>query len=188
MMRWGNRIVLLTIGAASLFLTACSGEDSPEQVSCGPTRTVLVWLGGDNNLADETSRKIEAMRRGWSGAASECLIYEDTPAGARLLRLHGGCAPASVPFVETLREYGRENSASAEVFARVLHEVARDYPADSYGLLYFSHASGWFPVGALEDPVRAGDIGTSAESVRSSGLLFVRWDGILRRRNKFRKA
>ena len=166
MMRWGNRIVLLTIGAASLFLTACSGEDSPEQVSCGPTRTVLVWLGGDNNLADETSRKIEAMRRGWSGAASECLIYEDTPAGARLLRLHGGCAPASVPFVETLREYGRENSASAEVFARVLHEVARDYPADSYGLLYFSHASGWFPVGALEDPVRAGDIGTSAESVR----------------------
>ena len=107
MMRCGDKVVLLTIGAASLFLTACSGESSPEQVSCGPTRTVLVWLGGDNNLADETSRKIEAMRRGWSGAAGECLIYEDTPAGARLLRLHGGCAPASVPFIETLREYGR---------------------------------------------------------------------------------
>ena len=46
MMRCGDKVVLLTIGAASLFLTACSGESSPEQVSCGPTRTVLVWLGG----------------------------------------------------------------------------------------------------------------------------------------------
>lgn len=54
--------------------------------------------------------------------------------------------------METVREYGAENSASAETFARVLREVAAEYPADSYGLIFFSHASGWLPAGALQNP------------------------------------
>lgn len=43
-------------------------------------------------------------------------------------------------------------SASAETFGRVLQEVADAYPADSYGLIFFSHASGWLPAGTLQKP------------------------------------
>ena len=34
----------------------------------------------------------------------------------------------------------------------MLREVAAEYPADSYGLIFFSHASGWLPAGALQNP------------------------------------
>jgi hypothetical protein len=46
----------------------------------------------------------------------------------------------------------RENSASPEVFADVLRRVVETYPADSYGLILFSHASGWLPEGTLSAP------------------------------------
>ena len=54
--------------------------------------------------------------------------------------------------MEIVREYGAENSASPATFARVLREVADEYPADSYGLIFFSHASGWLPAGTLQNP------------------------------------
>lgn len=117
-----------------------------------PVRTILVWLGGDNNLSDETGRKIEALRQGWTYTGNKCLIYQDSRDGARLLRLRGGCRTTPTPYVETVREYGAENSASPATFARVLREVADEYPADSYGLIFFSHASGWLPAGTLQNP------------------------------------
>ena len=115
-------------------------------------RTILVWLGGDNNLSDETGRKIEALRQGWTYTGNKCLIYQDSRDGARLLRLRGGCRTTPPPYVEIVREYGAENSASPATFARVLREVADEYPADSYGLIFFSHASGWLPAGTLQNP------------------------------------
>lgn len=72
-----------------------------------------------------------------------------------------GCRTTPTPYVETVREYGAENSASAETFARVLREVAAEYPADSYGLIFFSRT----PVAGCRlalcrtrrpDPVRSG--------------------------------
>lgn len=117
-----------------------------------PVRTILVWLGGDNNLSDETGRKIEALRQGWTYTGNKCLIYQDSRDGARLLRLRGGCRTTPTPYVEIVREYGAENSASPATFARVLREVADEYPADSYGLIFFSHASGWLPAGTLQNP------------------------------------
>ena len=117
-----------------------------------PTRTILVWLGGDNNLSDETAQKVEALRQGWTWTGNKCLVYRDSPEGAQLLRLRGGCQVTPTPYVEVVREYGPENSASAAIFARVVREVAAEYPADSYGLIFFSHASGWLPAGTLEQP------------------------------------
>ena len=121
-----------------------------------PTRTVLVYLAGDNNLSGETEQKVEAMRRGWGWTSSTLLVYEDRrDMGARLLRIRGGCSVTPVPYVETIREYGSENSASAATLERVLREVMTEYPADSYGMIFFSHASGWLPAGRLQNPTRA---------------------------------
>lgn len=144
-------------------LGSCINEEYEGPDPNLPTRTIVVWLGGDNNLSDETVRKIEALRQGWTYTGNKCLIYQDSRDGARLLRLRGGCRTTPTPYVETVREYGAENSASAETFARVLREVADTYPADSYGLIFFSHASGWLPAGTLQKPqtpqVRSRSIG-----------------------------
>ena len=136
----------------ALLCGACIGERYEGPDPNLPTRTILVWLAGDNNLSDEAARKVEALRQGWTYTGNKCLIYRDSPDGAQLLRLRGGCPATPTPYVETVREYGAQNSASAETFGRVLRDVAAEYPADSYGLLFFSHASGWLPPGTLHQP------------------------------------
>ena len=145
------RYILAVVLSAVLF-SSCINEEYEGPDPDLPVRTILVWLGGDNNLSDETGRKIEALRQGWTYTGNKCLIYQDSRDGARLLRLRGGCRTTPTPHVEIVREYGAENSASPATFARVLREVADEYPADSYGLIFFSHASGWLPAGALQNP------------------------------------
>lgn len=51
----------------------------------------------------------------------------------------------------TLKRYAEINSASPDNLRGVLEEIIGRYPADSYGLICFSHASGWLPQGALND-------------------------------------
>lgn len=145
------RYILAVLLLAVLF-SSCINEEYEGPDPDLPVRTILVWLGGDNNLSDETGRKIEALRQGWTYTGNKCLIYQDSRDGARLLRLRGGCRTTPTPYVEIVREYGAENSASPATFARVLREVADEYPADSYGLIFFSHASGWLPAGTLQNP------------------------------------
>ncbi len=145
------RYILVVVLSAVLF-SSCINEEYEGPDPDLPARTILVWLGGDNNLSDETGRKIEALRQGWTYTGNKCLIYQDSRDGARLLRLRGGCRTTPTPYVEIVREYGAENSASPATFARVLREVADEYPADSYGLIFFSHASGWLPAGTLQNP------------------------------------
>lgn len=118
-------------------LISCIDEEYAGPNPNLPSRTVLVYMAADNTLADEVSQKIEALRQGWTWTGNKCLIYVDTPQGARLLRLRGGCQVTPIPYIETVREYGAEDSASATVFGRVLGEVIEEYPADGYGLVFF---------------------------------------------------
>lgn len=150
-----KRVFAYYLVVLSAGLTSCIGEKYTGPDPNLPSRTVLVYMAADNSLADETERKIESLRQGWTWTGNKCLIYVDTPHGARLLRLRGGCQTTPTPYVETVREYGAENSASAAVFGRVLREVFEEYPADSYGLVFFSHASGWLPDSALRNPSRS---------------------------------
>ena len=134
-------------------LVSCISEDYEGPNPDLPSRTVLVYMDGDNNLYDEIEPKIEAMRQGWKYGNGKLLVYCDIAGkGARLLRIRGGCQVTPEPYIETVHEYGEINSASADVFKQVFQEAIQKYPAEEYGLIYFSHASGWLPSGALSDP------------------------------------
>ena len=137
--------VVLPIAAA--LLSACEKirvEEPP--VAC----TVLAYLAGDNNLSAEVAQKAEAMRQGAAAAnVGTLLVYWDKPQGASLQRL------AADGSFETIETYGQEDSASAEVFGRVLRRAFELAPAERYGLIFFSHASGWMPFGMLQNPTRS---------------------------------
>lgn len=132
----------------ALFFTACvKEEDEPALIK----RVVLVYLGGDNNLSAEVVQKSDALCKAWKPVPDgKLLIYKDAM----------GSAPQLVEVVQengknvqqVLLDYEEENSADKVVFARVIREVKELYPASSYGLLLFSHASGWLPEQALINP------------------------------------
>jgi len=109
-----------------------------------PGRVILVYMGGDNSLSSETYEKRKALCQGWQSTFDgELFLYCDP----------GDTTPSLYQMKETKGEaelllvssYPEENSASSAVFSRVINEVVCNNPARSYGLLVFSHASGWLP-------------------------------------------
>lgn len=173
-MQFRRVIYGLLVTLATLLSGACTKEAPADPALNRFQRTLLVWLGGDNNLSRETAAKIAAINSGRMPEHTACLIYEDTrDGGARLLRLYGMNTSSGTASAEVLCEYGRENSASAGVFGRVLGKVMADYPAESHGLLFFSHGSGWLPQGMLQTPSPKSSLSKSLgwdEGVQSDGL------------------
>ena len=130
-------ILLLAI---ALLAGSCAEDD---HVVCPePVRILLVYVATDNNLSGLEQAKLQAIRDGMTGKATDrIIVYRDTKnAPARLMELerHG---------VREIAVYGTENSASPEIFSHVVNDVKAMFPADIYGLLVFSHASGWLPEG-----------------------------------------
>ena len=133
---------------ATLALVSCSKDDLEPMPE--PTRVLLVYVGTDNNLAGYEQEKLQALRDGWTGKPTDhIVVYRDTRgAPARLMEI-SNLAPGEQP--RELATYGIENSASPRTLTRVINEVIGLYPADSYGLLVFSHASGWLPEGTFDE-------------------------------------
>lgn len=143
-----------------LAAVSCSSEAEPVDPVVA-SRTVLIYLAGDNSLSDEVGTKTDALVAGWHNTRDNLLIYRDsrdedgTPS---LLKVEGD---ALHPYVKVVKEYPESDSASPEIFAEVLRDVTTGYPAPSYGLLVFSHGTGWLPEGSYTHP-RSG-----ASSLRS---------------------
>lgn len=143
---------LLGLLLAAVVLTSCRQDNDMEVPSDEPPgRVLLVYMGGDNNLSAEVYEKMEAIRQGWRNVFDgELFIYSDPgDAAPALYRVQSAGDTAELVVV---RSYPEENSASSAVFSRVISEVVYENPAKSYGLLLFSHASGWLPQQTLIGP------------------------------------
>lgn len=141
-----NKIFISFAAALLASLTACKKE-VPEPLV--PGHVLMVYMAGDNNLSHETEEKLQAMKRGWNADIDgKIIIYTDSAgASPRLLELSSGSKGQTV--LRSIKEYPEQNSSDKSVLADFINEVKRRYPAKSYGLLLFSHGSGWLPYGAL---------------------------------------
>ena len=132
-----------------LIFSACEKDEPVPDVHVSE-RTVLVWLAGDNNLYSEVSHKLSALAEGVRNAAPEdcrLLVYAD----------RRGNYPQLIEILpdgnySVLETYPAQNSASPETFSSFLNYMIETAPARHYGLILFSHATGWLPQGALENP------------------------------------
>ena len=109
-----------------------SGEGNP--------RTMFVYLGGDNNLDDESFDKIDALCKGMNGIDGKMVIYQDhRQRGARLYSVEP-TSEGSYKAVQ-IKSYGEENSADPDIFRSAMNDALSYAPAESYGMLVFSHGS-----------------------------------------------
>ena len=116
-------------------------------------RNILFYIGGDSDVSGDALAKINRMRYGWQPGFGEMLIYIDRMGdGAYLLRINETKDAGGYYGLDTIRYYGEENSADYRVLERVINDVVVNYSADSYGMVFFSHASGWLPEGTLNRP------------------------------------
>lgn len=166
-----NRLFILFLAALAAF-TACdsSGGDDPDPNFIPPLEpadrpepstknTVLVYLAIDNNFSVKTdyTDKVEAMRASWNSSLDGNLVVYcdagiDKPVLVEILQSKKG-----YNYADTVVKYPTSHdSTSPEVFSTVLNEVKAKWPAEKYGLVYLSHATGWLPQGTLLRPQSVG--------------------------------
>lgn len=109
-------------------------------------RTVIACLAGNNNLSDEAYENINQMEAAIGDVDGHLIVY------ARLKNI----APALYKIIpdhseqirsQKIKSYLAHDSSDPAVMHQVIAEIKAAYPAQSYGLILWSHASGWIPTG-----------------------------------------
>lgn len=130
--------LFIAIILASIFCS-CHHDDDPE---CDlDQRTVLVYMAAENNLSSFAYEDIEEMKNGslLINDKQNLILYVDRAHATTtpfLVRVKGG------ELVDTLfMEEGL--AADPTVMGNVIRKTKELYPARSYGLVLWGHASGW---------------------------------------------
>ena len=138
------RKILFTICILAL-LTACSKENNDNEANA--ERTVLIYMSAENNLANWSGTRyadmdLKEIKAGVKSIGNNnLLIYVSKAANGEfpyLLRYRNGELRDSIVLSQT-----EELPRDPEVFEKVARKAFTDYPANSYGLVLWGHATGW---------------------------------------------
>ena len=135
--------VLLT-GMMLLGVVSCSKDDpSEENVN---DRSVLVYISGQNTLKPNIDNDIVEMLEGVAnmGEHDRLVVFIDDYNKSRIYEINQNTtATTQYDLTPVCQFTDNLNSASPEVFDQVLRYFFNHYRAKDYGLVLWSHGSGW---------------------------------------------
>lgn len=132
-------------------LSSCikNNTDDPEY-----RRVVVLYLAANNNLSSYASNNIVSLKEGYlPGEDSKdiVLIYSHlSGSNPKLLRLYKD--DSGKVQEDVVANFDSQNSATPQVLENLLNKVKIIFPAEEYGLILWSHASGWLPQGYYSSP------------------------------------
>lgn len=109
-------------------------------------RTVFVYIAADNNLSSFCQEDISEMLKGAPDIPknSRLLVYVDDYNLPRILSIEQ--QKGRRPVAKIVRQYETEhNSGDTETLRTAMEWAIENYPAESYGLVLWSHGSAWIP-------------------------------------------
>lgn len=127
----------------SLFLlvTLCACQQDNDFDTVKSTRTVIVYMAGENNLSGNAGTDLTEMRAGSNSLTEQqnLIVYVDRAYAKTtpyLARVKNGelCDTVYMP---------EDVAANPQVLENVIRKAKQLYPADSYGLVLWGHCSGW---------------------------------------------
>ena len=128
-----------------LSFVACDKEEVV--IPTTAPRTVLIYFAGDNSLSGYVSQTLRAIKEGIERDGLNngyLLIYSEKQNEApQLFQLKLEADTIRQIVLETYDS--NQNSASTETLTQIIDKVQKEYPADSYGLVLWSHGTGWLP-------------------------------------------
>jgi len=151
-----------------LLLFSCSKYEDPQP----PTRTVIAYLAADNDLWADALRSIEEMKSGFREGGARLVVFADIAGDVPYIIEIG------VNTAKTVKVYPELNSANASTMRRVLEDIIKMYPSESYGLILWSHGSSWLP-GDVRLRSFGYDSGVQMNIPELAAALPVRFDYIL---------
>jgi len=134
--------VLLSI----ILLLACDTEVVEYERQPPITRTVLVYMAADNDLYTNALQDIEEMQSAILPSNVHLLVYLDITGDSvpKIFEIQNGEQ-------HVLRQYESHNSASGEVLHQIIQDAVSAFPSQSYGLVLWSHGTGWLPAGVYQE-------------------------------------
>ncbi|MGI9256345.1 MAG: clostripain-related cysteine peptidase, partial [Salinispira sp.] len=151
-------------------LLTCTPPNATEK-----SRTVLVYMLADNNLNSYGWSDIDDMEAGLAGmsenSADSLLVYIDgashsNPSHPVLLNVEADNSPGiSSSVVYAWPEW---NSADPDTMKTVIEHVASRYPADSYGLVLWSHGTAWLPPDFISRLYGKSETGSNADEMQQN--------------------
>lgn len=186
----------LIIALFSVVLCSCSDSKNSDDLDTPPvgtTRTVLVYMVAANDLGSSglDQADIEEMQQAATQGDfgnSRLLVYQSPYNGE--VQLKEINADGSISVLERYESSANGASVTAERMRKVIDDVKRHAPAGDYGLVLWSHASGWIADGILDsekgnsgikksygqDRGKRMNISTLARAVSNSGFSFIYFD------------
>lgn len=148
---YGTVATMFLIVATCSF-SACSKDDeTPPIVSpYVESRTVMVYMVAENSLNKNVWADVQEMLVGMNNdtlsANDRLVIYLDDVKLPRIYVVDKTTKITQFSELVPVMTYENDvNSSSAEQLGTFIDYVKSNYPAESYGLVMWSHASGWTP-------------------------------------------
>lgn len=146
-----KRISVVLLLAVSFCLTSCDWFRHEEK----PTDVVLVYMASNNNLVSAAEAELTDIKNGWLPAAGFdsqiLLVYLDKGDLPTLKRYSRDDNGNVVEELVTTYPTGT-NSATKETLAQVLSDSEKAYPADTRGIVLWSHGTGYLPSSYYSKP------------------------------------
>jgi hypothetical protein len=100
-------------------------------------------MAADNSLYNNAKIDIREILKGTIPEGNNLLVYLDAPSWSadsipKLYQIQGGQ-------LVSIKQYKQHNSASPEVLKDVIEYTINTFQAESYGLILWSHGTGWLP-------------------------------------------
>lgn len=126
----------------SLLLACKKHEHTPDTKK--RFRTVIVYLAGNNTLAKEAYDNMEQMERDIDNIDGNLIVYARLPnenPALYQIKPRQGDQSGKIK----IKTYDLHNSSDPQVMTQVIADIKELYPAQTYGLILWSHATGWIP-------------------------------------------
>lgn len=133
---------LLIIAVVSAIVSSCIENNKIDNTF---KRTVLVYLAGDNNLSNVAQNNIFSMNssiRNENDNANLLAFVDRVDNPPVLMHIHNGVR-------DTLVKYDELDSTDPNVLSDVIEYMVEHFQSESYGLVLWSHGTGWLPTSQL---------------------------------------
>ncbi|MCL2072330.1 MAG: clostripain-related cysteine peptidase [Marinilabiliaceae bacterium] len=135
--------IILALLSLMVLLFSCQKDSEILDSTISTNRTILVYLGVDNDFRAEAAQKINILINNWDKSFDGNLfVYADTGKEPVLLHIYYDQQRATA---DTIDFSTFENSANPTTLTEVLNKIKEYRPANSYGMVVLSHGTGWLP-------------------------------------------
>ncbi len=133
-----SRLKIFILLLSAIFLTSCHHYEEPEKTA---RRTVIIYMAGENSLTAYYRDDINEMLLGKGQIPLDCnlVVYVDNTSMPTVYTFSAQTGQS------TWKIYPEHDSCDSITFSKNLADIIKAFPAEHYGLVMWSHGSGWLP-------------------------------------------